>query len=131
MTSKPPDANSTIEVSPFDVFRVEGDVDRLQGQRFAKDKISQPKESQGTKSVRHLDDQKVETDAQRLIQDARYSQQEALKDLHAIGDGGPSIQTRMIDHQGPEHQRAFWDSTGPDHQRIISDADGPIIFSHV
>lgn len=131
MTSKPPDANPFIEVSPFDVFRVEGDVDRLHGQHFGKSKISQPKERQGTKSVRHHEDQKVETDAQRLIQDARYSQQEALKDLHAIGDSGPSIQRIMIDGQGPEHQRAIWDGTGPEQQRIISDAQGPILSSQV
>lgn len=131
MTSKPPDAKSFIEVSPFDVFRVEGDIDRLDGQRFGKEKISQPKEVQGVKLARHLDDQKIETDAQRLIQDARYSQQEALKDLHAIGDGGPFIQRVMIDGQGPEHQRIISDGTGPQHQRVISDADGPILSSHV
>jgi len=131
MTTKPPDANSIIEVSPFDVFRVEGDIDRLQGQRLSKEKISQPKELQSTKSVRHLQDQKVETDAQRLIRDARYSQQEALKDLHAISDSGPSIQRALIDGQGPERQRAMWDGTGPEHQRVISDAEGPILSSHV
>ncbi len=131
MASKPPDAKSFIEVSPFDVFRVEGDIDRLDGQRFGQEKISKPKELLGTQSVRHLDDQKIETDARRLIQDARYSQQEALKDLHAIGDAGPSIQRTMIDGQGPQDQRAIWDSSGPEHQRVISDADGPILYSHV
>jgi len=131
MTSKPPDAKSFIEVSPFDVFRVEGDIDRLDGQRFGKEKISQPKEVQGVKLARHLDDQKIETDAQRLIQDARYSQQQALKDLHAIGDAGPSIQRTIIDGQGPEHQRVISDGTGPQHQRVISDSDGPILSSQV
>jgi len=144
MVRKPPDANSFIEVDPFDVFRVEGDIDRLDGQRFDKDKIRHSKAAQGTRSTRLIDDQKVETDAQRLIRDARYAQQQALKDLHAISDeSGIIIQREISDSQGPEQHRALSDSAspeyqriisdgaGPEHQRIMSDADGPVLPSFV
>lgn len=132
MTRKSSDGDSFIEVDPFDVFRVEGDIDRLNGQRFTEDKIRKRKPSQGIQSSRLIDDQKVDTDAQRLIRDARYAQQQALKDLHAVGDeSGIVIQREITDSDGPQHQRVFSDSAGPEHQRIVSDADGPILSSFV
>lgn len=132
MAKKPNDTNAIIEVNPFDVFRVEGDIDRLQGQRFSKDKIRQPEVSKGVRAVRLIDDQKVETDAQRLIQDARYSQQQALKDLHDIGDEpGFLIKREFTDAHGPEQQRRFQDGAGPASQRIISDADALVLPHHV
>jgi hypothetical protein len=132
MTRKSADGDSFIEVDPFDVFRVEGDIDRLNGQRFTEDKIRERKASQGIQSSRLIDDQKVDTDAQRLIRDAHYAQQQALKDLHAVGDeSGLVIQREIIDSDGPQHQRVFSDSAGPEHQRIVSDADGPILSSFV
>ncbi|MFM7760861.1 MAG: hypothetical protein ACKO6R_08375 [Burkholderiaceae bacterium] len=130
MVRKPPDANSFIEVDPFDVFRVEGDIDRLDSQRFEKDKIRRSKASQGIRSNRLIDDQKVDTEAQRLILDVRYAQQQALKDLYAIGvTSGLVIPREMTDSDGPEHQRIFSGSAGPENQRIISDTDGPVLPS--
>ncbi len=130
MVRKPPDANAFIEVNPFDVFRVEGDIDRLDSQRFDKNKIRQSKPSHGIRSNRLIDDQKVDTEAQRLIRDVRYAQQQALKDLYAISSAsGLVIQREITDSDGPEHQRIFSDSAGPENQRIISDADGPVLPS--
>jgi len=130
MVRKPPDANSFIEVDPFDVFRVEGDIDRLDSQRFEKDKIRRSKASQGIRSNRLIDDPKVDTEPQRLILDVRYAQQQALKDLYAIGGtSGLVIPREMTDSDGPEHQRIFSDSAGPENQRIISDTDGPVLPS--
>jgi hypothetical protein len=130
MVRKPPDTNSFIEVDPFDVFLVEGDIDRLDSQRFEKDKIRRSKASQGIRSNRLIDDQKVDTEAQRLILDVRYAQQQALKDLYAIGGtSGLVIPREMTDSDGPEHQRIFSDSAGPENQRNISDTDGPVLPS--
>lgn len=132
MARKPSDANSFIEVDPFDVFRVEGDVDRLNGQRFDKDKIRQSTVHQGIRSTRLMDDQKIDTDAQRLIRDARYAQQQALKDLNAIDrESGLASQRKIIASHGPEQQRMLVDGAGPEQQRIISDAGGPILPHHV
>ena len=128
MVRKPTDTNSFIEVDPFDVFRVEGDIDRLDSQRFEKNKIRQSKPSQGIRSNRLIDDQKIDTEAQRLIQDVRYAQQQALKDLYAIGSAsGFVIQREITDSDGPEHQRVFSDSAGPESHRIISDSGGPVL----
>jgi len=130
MVRKPTDANAFIEVNPFDVFRVEGDIDRLDSQRFDKNKIRQSKPSQGIRSNRLIDDQKIDTEAQRLIRDVRYAQQQALKDLYAISSAsGLVIQREITDCDGPEHQRILSDSAGPENQRIISDADGPVLPS--
>ncbi len=106
--------DSPNKPADFDVFRLEGDVSRLRGQRFsskARDTVDKPG---GPAHARQLADQRDGPTLQHSHHDARHSQQTALKDLHAISDGlGAVTQRKITDANGPIDPRRIVDAEWP------------------
>ena len=108
----------------FDVFHVEGDVSHLPAQRFQSHTKAETLAPQGQTLPRHIVDKRNGPVLEKLIRDARFSQQEALKKTRAI-QASPVIHRAMTDAAGPQHARALIDAGSPDHLRMITDGTGP------
>ncbi len=110
----------------FDVFHVEGDVSRLPGQRFPAQVREKKPVPQGPIVPRDLEDQSDGPALQKLIRDARISQQDACIKTRAIhGRQSPVIRRSITDAAGDKQARVITDAGSPDHLRQINDSAGP------
>jgi len=119
--SQSPHRDKNLE---FDVFHVEGDVSHLPAQRFHSHTKAETLAPQGPTLPRHIVDKRSGPVLEKLLRDARFSQQEALKKTRAI-QANPVIHRAMTDAAGPQHARALIDAGSPDHLRVITDGTGP------